>query len=62
MEETNILEILGVAAIALFVIFFFGRGLRHQWERSARAEKDWGALVVPLLFVVGFIALLIYLV
>ncbi len=62
MEDTSTLEILGAAAIALFVIFFFGRGLRHQWERSARAEKDWGALLLPLLFLVGFVALLLYMV
>lgn len=55
-------EILGAAAIALFVILFFGRGLRPMWERSQRAEKDWGALLIPLLFVIGFVALLLYMV
>jgi len=50
---------LGAGAIALFVIFFLGRGLRPMWERSARAEKDWPALVLPLLFVIGFVVLLL---
>lgn len=33
-----------------------------MWERSQRAEKDWGALLIPLLFVIGFVALLLYMV
>jgi hypothetical protein len=50
--------VLGLFALAL--IWFVRPGLKSAFERSAAQEnKDWKAIIVPLLLVVLFVLLLI---
>jgi hypothetical protein len=62
METVNIWEALLVGAIALLVFFWFRPGLKAAMQRSQEAEKDWGAVIVPLGLVILFVLLLIALV
>lgn len=59
MEDTSIWTLLGAGAIALFVIFFWGRGVKDMLERSAKAEKDWKGFLLPVAVVILFVIFLI---
>ncbi|MEM8844514.1 MAG: hypothetical protein AAGB35_05660 [Pseudomonadota bacterium] len=55
-------KILSVVFLVLLLVYLFPRA-KHMMQNSPKAEKgDWQAAVVPLLGVVGFIALLAWLV
>ncbi len=55
-------EKLLLGVFAILIIFLFRPGLKAAFERSQRAEhKDWAGLLVPLVLVVLFVMLLIYL-
>jgi hypothetical protein len=49
--------LLGAAAVLIF--FVFRPGVKAAMKRSAEAEKDWPAVLVPLGIVVLFVILLI---
>lgn len=49
--------LLGVGALVL--IFFLWPGIRQTMERSRQAEKDWPALIKPLVAVILFVLVLI---
>jgi len=46
----------------LLLFFWFKPGIRATLEQSRHAEKHWGALLIPLGFVVLFIVFLIMMV
>lgn len=62
METVNLWEALLVGAMALLVFFWFRPGLKAAMQRSSEAEKDWGAVIIPLGLVILFVLLLIALV
>lgn len=43
-------------------IFWFFPGIKQALRASENAPKDWPAIIIPLLIVVGFVLLLIQLV
>lgn len=56
-------EKLLVGALAILLIFLFRPGLKEAFRRSREAtEKDWAGLILPLIAVIAFVVLLIYLV
>ncbi len=59
MESLSIWEIIGLGALAVFVIFWFRPGLKAALAQSRTAEKDWKGALIPLGLVVLFLILLI---
>ena len=55
-------KILQAVLIVGFIIFLWPRA-KHWLENSPKAEEgDWQAVIVPLVFVAGFVALLVMMV
>ena len=61
MEQTSILELIAIGVIALFVLMFYGPGLKHTIEQSKNAPKDWMGVFIPLLLVTIFVGLMLLL-
>ncbi len=59
MESLSIWEIIGLGALAIFVIFWFRPGMKAALEQSKTAEQDWKGALIPLGLVVLFVILLI---
>ncbi len=59
MEQPSTWQMLLYGAIALLVIFWFRPGIKAAMERSREAEKDWPAVLVPIILVVLFVAFLV---
>lgn len=55
-------ETILLTAMLLLLFFWFKPGIRATLEQSRHAEKHWGALLIPLGFVVLFIVFLIMMV
>lgn len=53
-------ETLGVAAVAVAVIFLFGPGVKQAFRKSSEStSKDWIGVLIPLGLVVLFVFLLV---
>jgi hypothetical protein len=51
------------AAMVLLMLYFLYPAARHWLKNGPKAQSgDWSAAIVPLMLVVGFVALLIMLV
>ena len=54
---------IGSAVLLIAMIIYIWPSAKHMMNNSPKAESgDWQAVVLPLLGVIGFVALLIYLV
>jgi len=54
-------QLLLLGALVLVVIFWMGPGIRATLERSRQArERDWRGFLFPIVFVVLFVLLLIW--
>lgn len=62
MQTLTLWENIILAALLLLVIFWFRPGIKASLERSRQAEKDWAALLMPLGFVLLFVAFLLLIV
>ena len=62
MEPMETWEKVLLGALALLVLLWFRPGIKQMLERSREAEKDWPAVILPLVVVVLFVILLIALV
>ncbi|MDD5037004.1 MAG: hypothetical protein PHE55_19940 [Methylococcaceae bacterium] len=59
MENFSTWEPILIGAIALLIVFWFGRGIKPAFERSRKAEANWPAVLTPLALVVLFVLFLI---
>ncbi|HEY5604757.1 MAG TPA: hypothetical protein VIM41_16770 [Gammaproteobacteria bacterium] len=57
--EYGIWTKIGLAAIALVLLFFVAPGLKGALQQSQQAEKDWKGVLIPVAIVVLFVILLI---
>ncbi len=58
----NGIQIASVVFLVLMLVFLFPRA-KHMFFNSPKAESgDWNAVLLPLLGVIGFVALLVWLV
>jgi len=62
MNEMSTWEMVLTGALVVLVLFWVGPGIRPMLEQSRKAEKDWPAVLVPILVVILFVFLLISLV
>jgi len=62
MQSMALWEQLALGAVALLVIFMFRPGIKAALKQSEQAEKDWPAVLLPLLAVVLFVLFLVMLV
>jgi hypothetical protein len=62
MQALETWEMILLGALAVLLIFWFRPGIKAALERSREAEKDWKAVLIPLVLVVLFVILLISLV
>ena len=54
---------IGSAVLLVAMIIYIWPSAKHMMNNSPEAESgDWQAVVLPLLGIIGFVALLIYLV
>lgn len=54
---------IGSAVLLIAMIIYIWPSAKHMMNNSPKAESgDWQSVVLPLLGVIGFVALLIYLV
>lgn len=59
METFSTWESVLLGAVVLLVIFWFRPGIKATWERSQKAESDWGSLLLPLGMVILFVVFLV---
>lgn len=59
MEALSSGESIALGALVLLVLFWMGPGVKASLERSKNAESDWGAVLLPIGFVVIFVLFLI---
>jgi len=52
-------EQLALGAIALLVIFWFKPGVSAALKQSEEAQKDWPALLLPIVAVILFVVFLV---
>ena len=52
-------EQLALGAVALLVIFWFKPGVSAALKQSEEAQKDWPALLLPIVAVILFVVFLI---
>jgi hypothetical protein len=62
VQTLSIWENILLTALAILIIFWFRPGIKASLARSRAAEKDWPALLVPLVAVVLFVVFLIMMV
>ncbi|MDH3280343.1 MAG: hypothetical protein OEQ18_04340 [Gammaproteobacteria bacterium] len=61
MESLETWEKIVLAGMALALILLLRPGLKGAFRQSQQGPKDWMGLLVPLVFVVLFVAILILL-
>lgn len=52
-------EQLALGAVALLVIFWFRPGIKAALKQSEEADKDWPAILLPIVGVVLFVIFLV---
>ncbi len=52
-------EQLALGAVALLVIFWFRPGIKAALKQSEEAQKDWGAILLPIAAVILFVVFLV---
>ncbi len=52
-------EQLALGAVALLVIFWFKPGVSAALKQSEEAQKDWPALLLPIVAVILFVVFLV---
>jgi len=52
-------EQLALGAVALLVIFWFKPGVGAALKQSEEAQKDWPALLLPIVAVILFVVFLV---
>ena len=55
----GIWEQLALGAVALLVIFWFRPGIKAALKQSEEADKDWPAILLPIVGVVLFVIFLV---
>lgn len=59
MEQMATWETVVLGALVILIIFWFRPGIKETLRRSQEAEKDWPAVLVPILLVVLFVVFLV---